>query len=49
MDAIFAFAIYGMLIASYLLLIALAFFGVFAVYQMLREHVNGHGYKRMEV
>lgn len=49
MDAIFAFVIYGLLITSYLLMIALVFFGVFAVYQNLREHVNGHGYKRMEV
>ena len=49
MNEIFALAIYGLLIASYLLRIVLVFLGIFAVYGILRGHVNGHEYKRMEV
>ena len=49
MNEIFALAIYGLLIASYLLQFVLVFLGVFAVYRILKEHVNGHGHKQMEV
>lgn len=49
MNKIFALAIYGLLIASYLLRVALIFFGVFAVYRILKEHVNGQEYKQAEV
>jgi lysylphosphatidylglycerol synthetase-like protein (DUF2156 family) len=49
MNEIFALAIYGLLIASYLLRIALVFLGVFAVYRILRERMNGQEHKQMEV
>ena len=49
MNEIFALAIYGLLIASYLLRIALVFFGVFAVYRILNEHVNSQDHKQVEV
>ena len=49
MNEIFALAIYGLLIASYLLRIALVFFGVFAVYRILKEHVNSQEHKQVEV
>lgn len=49
MDEIFALAIYGLLITSYFLGIVLAFLGVFAVYRMLKEHVNSQEYKQEEV
>ena len=42
-------AIYGLLIVSYLLRIALVFFGVFAVYRILWERANRQDYKQMEV
>jgi len=49
LNEIFALAIYGLLIASYLLRIVLVFLGVFAVYRILREHVNGQDHKQVEV
>lgn len=49
LNEIFALAIYGLLIASYLLWFVLVFLGVFAVYRILRGHVNSQGYKQMEV
>jgi len=49
MNEIFALAIYGLLIVSYLFRIALVFFGVFAGYRIVREHVNGQQYKQAEV
>ena len=49
LNEIIALAIYGLLIASYLLRFVLVFLGVFAVYRILKEHVNGHGHKQMEV
>jgi hypothetical protein len=49
MNEIFALAMYGLLIASYLLRIALIFFGVFAVYRIIRDHVNSQEYKQAEV
>ena len=44
----FALAIYGLLIFSYLLRIALVFLGVFALYRILRERVNGPDFKQMK-
>ena len=49
LNGIFALAIYGLLIASYLLRIVLVFLGVFAVYQIIMKHVNSQEYRRMEV
>ena len=49
MNKFFALAIYGLLIASYLLRIVLVFFGVFGLYRILMEHVNGQDYKQVEV
>lgn len=49
MNEIFALAIYGLLIASYLLRISLVFIGVFAVYQILKEYVNNQDHKQPEV
>ena len=49
MNEIFALAIYGLLIASYLLRVVLIILGVFAVYRMLREHVNSQDCKQTEV
>ena len=49
MNEIFALAIYGLLIASYLLRFVLVFLGVFAVYRILREHANGQEHKQVEV
>ena len=49
MNEIFALAIYGLLIVSYLLRIVLVLFGVFAVYRILREHVNDQEQKQVEV
>ena len=48
MNELFALAIFGLLIISYLLRIALVFLGVFAVYYIIREHVIGQGYKQLE-
>ena len=42
-------AIYGLLVVSYLLRIALFFIGLFAVYRVLREYVNNQVNKQMEV
>ena len=49
MNEVFALAIYGLLIASYLLRIVLVFFGVFAFYQILKEYVNNQDHKQTEV
>ena len=49
MNKIFALVVYRLLIASYLLRIVLVFLGVFAVYRMLKEHVNGQDRKQVEV
>ena len=49
MNEIFALVLYGLLIASYLLRIVLAFLGVFTVYRILKEHVNGQEHKQVEV
>ena len=49
MNEIFALVLYGLLIASYLLRIVLAFLGVFAVHRILKEHVNGQEHKQVEV
>jgi len=49
LNEVIALAIYGLLIASYLLGLALVLFGVFSVYKILREHVNSQDYKRTEV
>lgn len=49
LNEIFALALYGLLIASYLLRIVLVFLGVFAVYRILKEHVNGQEHKQVEV
>ena len=49
MNKIFALVVYGLLIASYLLRIVLVFLGVFAVYRILREHVNNQERKQVEV
>jgi uncharacterized membrane protein len=49
MNGIFALAIFGLLIASNLLLLGLVFFGVFAVYQILKNHINSQEYKQVEV
>jgi len=49
MNEVIALAIYGLLIASYLLGLVLVLFGVFSVYKILREHVNSQDYKRTEV
>jgi len=49
MNEIFALAIYGLLILSYLLRIVLVFLGVFAVYRIIRGYVNDREYTRMEV
>jgi hypothetical protein len=49
LNEIIALAIYGLLIASYLLRFVLVFLGVFAVYRILREHVNGQEHNPMEV
>ena len=48
-NGFFVLAIYGLLIFSYLVRIGLIFFGVFAVYRLLIEHINGQDYKQMEV
>jgi len=49
LNEIFALALYALLIASYLLRVVLVLLGVFAVYRILREHVNGRDYKQVEV
>jgi hypothetical protein len=49
MNKIFALVVYGLLIASYLLRIVLVFLGVFAVYRILRGHVNNQERKQVEV
>ena len=49
LNEIFALALYGLLIASYLLRFVLVFFGVFAVYRILRERVNGQERRQVEV
>jgi len=49
MNEIFVLSICGLLIVSYLLRIGLVYLGVFAVYRIIREHVNSQDYKRMEV
>jgi len=49
MNEIFALAIYGLLIVSYLLRIVLVFLGVFAVYRIISGYVNDQEYTRMEV
>ena len=49
LNEIFALALYGLLIASYLLRFALIFLGVFAVYRILWEIVNGQERKQLEV
>ena len=49
LNEIFALALYGLLIASYLLRFALIFIGVFAVYRILWESVNGQERKQLEV
>ena len=49
LNGLFVLAIYGLLIASYMLRIALVYFGVFVVYRILRKRVNGQGYKQAEV
>ena len=41
MNEITVLAIYGLLILSYLLRIALIFIGLFALYRMLWKHANG--------
>jgi len=48
-NGFFVLAIYGLLIISYLVRIGFIFFGVFAVYRLLIEHVNGQDYKQMGV
>ena len=50
MNEITVLAIYGVLILSYLLRFALVFFGLYALYRILWERVNGQEYRqRMEV
>lgn len=49
LNGLFVLAIYGLLIASYLIRIVLVFLGVFAVYRILRERVIGQEYKQADV
>ena len=42
MVGIFVLTLYGLLIGSYILRIALVFLGVFAIYRMLWKRANGH-------
>ena len=49
MNGITVLAIYGVLILSYLLYIALIFIGLFALYRVLWVRVNGQNYKQVEV
>jgi len=49
LNEIFALTLYGLLIASYLLRIVLVFLGVFTVYRILKEHLNGQNYNHAEV
>lgn len=37
---VFILALYGLVVASYILRVGLVFLGVFAVYQVIRKHVN---------
>ena len=49
LNEIIALAIYGLLIASYLVQFILVFLSVFAVYRILRKHANSQDYRQMEV
>ena len=42
-------AVYGLILVSYLIRIALIFMGVFAAYQIFRAMVNGENFKGMGV
>lgn len=48
-NGIFALALYGMLIAGFLLGLSLVFLGVFAVYRILWEQINSQNTKQAEV
>lgn len=39
-EMVFVLALYGLVVASYILRVGLVFLGVFAVYQMMRKYVN---------
>lgn len=49
MNTITILTIYGLLVLSYLLRIALIFIGVFALYRVLWAHVNGLDLEQLEV
>ena len=49
MSVITVMAIYGLLILSYLLRIALIFFGLFALFRMLWQRAHSQNYSQMEV
>ena len=46
---LFAFAIYGLIIASYLFGFVIILFGVFSIYKTIKEHVNCQDYQITEV